>query len=196
MRYTLHLSAWWQSGTLTTPNAGEDAETQQTSLAAGGHAERHGSAGRRCGGFSRNGTSCMGLGTRAPCCSPKGVANVCLRENWRAHVPQQMSFGRLSEPTAVHPHRGTVFGKKRNELHDSNCTPFRKRLIYGDGEKMSGCQWPEGTGRERWAGRAREQLRGSETTLSDPQWWTRVITHLSKLTDRATPRVNPGDFGG
>lgn len=41
MRYTLHLSAWRQSGTLTTPNAGEDAETQEVSLAAGGHAERH-----------------------------------------------------------------------------------------------------------------------------------------------------------
>lgn len=80
-------------------------------------------------------------------------------------------------------------------MHDLNYMTFWKRRNCGDSEKISGCQWLEGTGRERRTGRAQEKLQGSETILSDTQWWIHVIIHLSKLTDCTTPRVNPGDFG-
>ena len=51
---TTHLLEWPKSGTLTTPNAGEDVEQEELAYIAGGNAKWYSHFGRQFGGFLQN----------------------------------------------------------------------------------------------------------------------------------------------
>ena len=51
---TTHLVEWPKSGTLTTPNAGENVEQQELSFIAGGDAKWYSRLGRKFEGFLQN----------------------------------------------------------------------------------------------------------------------------------------------
>ena len=53
---TTHLLEWPKSGTLPTPNAGEDVEQQKLSFTAGGNTKCYSHFERQFGGFLQNKT--------------------------------------------------------------------------------------------------------------------------------------------